>query len=96
MPDDKPRSRTRAETVDRSTLPEFMRSATIAAVVAEAWDHSVRRDEVYAGATGALVQNAADELRAFHGIPRPEKIENGRPDVLVGWDDGDKTVHMTG
>jgi hypothetical protein len=64
--------------IDRSELPEFLRSKAIGAVVAEALLSPSNGDD-WPDAYRTMVQEAAAEIRTFHGLPEPapEIVRNG-------------------
>lgn len=82
-------TRTTENKIDRSTLPEHLRSKAVGAVIAETLEAAVTRDQVYTGALGDLITGAADEIRTFLGLPEPAPSTNG-------FGPGRETLHPDG
>ena len=69
-----PRNTTTTDRVERSLLPEFLRSAAIGAVIAEALDNHNVVGETASGAVTSMIGDAAREIRVCHGLPHPDDV----------------------
>lgn len=68
---------TRAATTRTDTLPEFLQSRAVGAVIAEALDNHNVAGETASGAVTGMIAAAAREIRDFHGISEPANTGTG-------------------
>lgn len=72
--------------IDRSELPEFLRSKAIGAVIAEALD-AAASESASPGALGDMVSGAAREIREFHDLPASDQRTDPHRFGIVSYDE---------